>query len=158
VPALALSDEVILTQSIAILEFLEETYPDPPLLPKDPVARARIRAVANIVACDIHPLNNLCALNYLRNRLGQDQAAIDAWYAHWITEGFRAVEALIEGEPFCFGQKPTMADVVLVPQVYNARRFKVPLDAFPKIVRAEAASLALAPFANARPEAVGTQQ
>jgi maleylacetoacetate isomerase len=157
VPSLVTDTEAVLTQSVAILEWLEEAYPEPPLLPKDPVARAHVRAIVGIIACDIHPVNNLCTLNYLRDRLGQEQAAVDAWYAHWITEGFRAVEALIEGEPFCFGKSPTMADAVLVPQVFNARRFKVPLEAFPKILRADEAAMALAPFADARPEAVSGQ-
>ena len=154
VPTLVLDDGTVLIQSPAILEWLEETHPEPPLLPADPVARARVRAVAAIVACDIHPINNLSVLNYLRGPLHQEQAAVDAWYRHWILQGFHAIEALIEGQPFCFGERPTLADVVLVPQVANARRLSVPLDAFPKIVSVDAACAKIDAFAQARPEAV----
>jgi maleylacetoacetate isomerase len=153
VPALIL-DGTVLIQSPAILEWLEETHPDPPLLPPEPLARARVRAVAALVACDIHPLNNLSVLNYLRGPLGQEQAAVDAWYHHWILQGFPAIEALIEGNPFCFGDRPTLADVVLVPQVVNARRMQVPLEAFPKILAVDAACAKIDAFQRARPEAV----
>lgn len=152
VPSLRLDDGTILVQSPAILEWLEETHPEPPLLPRDPAARARVRAVAAIIGCDIHPLNNLSVLSYLRGPLGQEKDAVRAWYHHWILEGFPAVEALIGASPFCFGATPTLADVYLVPQVANARRYHVPLDAFPKIVAAEAAAAALPAFAAARPE------
>lgn len=154
VPSLVLDDGAVLIQSPAILEWLEEAHPEPPLLPADPVGRARVRAVAAIVACDIHPLNNLSVLNYLRGPLHQEQAAVDAWYHHWILQGFPAIEALIDPRPFCFGERPTLADVVLVPQVANARRLKVPLDDFPKIVAADAACAEVDAFARARPEAV----
>lgn len=154
VPSLMLDAGTVLIQSPAILEWLEETYPDPPLLPADPIARARVRAVAAIVACDIHPVNNLSVRNYLTGTLHVDQAAADAWYGHWILEGFRAIEALIEARPFCFGDRPTLADVALVPQVANARRSSVPLDEFPKIVGVDAACAEIDAFARARPEAV----
>jgi maleylpyruvate isomerase len=152
VPSLALPSGAVLTQSMAIIEYLEETQPEPPLLPADPLARAQVRAVADIVACDIHPLNNTAALNYLRNNLGRAEAEINAWYAHWITLGFDAIEALIRPGPYAFGASPSFADVALVPQVYNARRFNVPLERFPKIVGVDAECLKLAAFDRARPE------
>ena len=152
VPALALDDGEVLIQSLAIIDYLDETRPDPPLLPKDPIARAKARAMADIVACDIHPLNNTSPLRYLKRVLHQEQSAIDAWYHHWVTEGFEALEALVAPSPYCCGSAVTIADILLVPQVYNARRLKVPLDAFPKITAIEAACLALPAFDKARPE------
>jgi maleylacetoacetate isomerase len=157
VPALELDDGTILTQSPAILEWLEENHPEPPLLPADPTLRARIRAVAAIVACDIHPVNNLAVLKYLRGQLGHDQETVNGWYRHWIEEGFRAIEILVEGRPFCFGDQPTLADVALVPQVYNARRFDVPLDPFPNIARIDTVCAAVKAFVDAAPEST-TQQ
>jgi len=152
VPSLTLPGGEILVQSLAIVEYLNETYPQPPLLPPDPIARARVRAVAQIIACDIHPLNNLGTLQYLKRKLGQEQTAIDAWYHHWILTGFEAIEKMIKPGPYAFGAQVSLADVCLVPQVYNARRLKVPLDAFPKIVAVDAACLALPAFDKARPE------
>ena len=152
VPALELDDGTILTQSPAILEWIEETHPEPPLLPADPSLRARVRAVTAIVACDIHPVNNLAVLNYLRGQLGHDQETVNAWYRHWVEEGFRAIESLVEGKPFCFGDRSSLADVALVPQVYNARRFNVPLDQFPKITNIDAACATIKAFADAGPE------
>ena len=152
VPALELDDGTILTQSPAILDYLEEVHPSPALLPGDPVARARIRAVADIIGCDIHPLNNLPVLGYIKTEFGQDQAAVDRWYAHWITVGFEAIEQLIDPGQFAFGDTPGLADVFLVPQVFNARRFKVPLEAFPGICAVEQACLALPAFADAAPD------
>ncbi len=152
VPALQLSGGEVLTQSLAIIDYLDEVYPDPPLLPVDALDRARVRAAAQVVACDIHPLNNLCTLRYLKRELKQEQAAIDAWYHHWVIEGFTALERMIETGPYCFGSHVTLADVCLVPQVFNARRLNVPLAAFPKIVAVEAACLKLAAFDKARPE------
>jgi maleylacetoacetate isomerase len=157
VPALELDSGTILTQSPAILEWIEETHPEPPLLPADPILRARVRAVAAVVACDIHPVNNLGVLKYLRGPLGHDQETVNAWYRHWIEEGFRAIETLVEGEPFCFGDRPSLADVALVPQVYNARRFNVPLDPFPRIARINAACATIKAFVDARPEATVQQ-
>jgi maleylacetoacetate isomerase len=151
VPALAVDGEVLI-QSPAILEFLEETHPRPPLLPVEPVARAKVRAVCALIACDIHPLNNLAVLRYLKRQLGHDQAAIDAWYAHWIAQGFAAIERLLHPAPFAFGGAPSLADVYLVPQVNNARRLKLPLDAYPTIVAVDAACRALDAFAAAAPE------
>ncbi len=133
VPALVSGGEV-LTQSLAIIEYLEETQREPPLLPGDPVRRAKIRAIAQAIACDIHPLNNLVVLQYLKRTLKHDQASIDSWYAHWIVSGFEAIEAMIAPEPYAFGAEVSLADVCLVPQVANARRYKVPLENFPRIV------------------------
>jgi maleylacetoacetate isomerase len=152
VPALELSGGEVLLQSLAIIDYLDEVYPDPPLVPADALARAQVRAVAQIIACDIHPLNNLAVLNYLRHKLGQDQAAVQAWYAHWILQGFEAVEALIKPGPYAFGSHVTVADICLAPQVANARRLNVPLGDFPKIVAVDAACLKLAAFEHARPE------
>jgi maleylacetoacetate isomerase len=152
VPALVIGSGEVLIQSPAIIEYLDETHPDPPFLPKDPVARAKARALADIVACDIHPLNNTSPLRYLKRAMHQEQSAIDAWYHHWVTEGFEALEALLQPSPYCCGSAVTIADIFLVPQVYNARRLKVPLDKFPKIVAIEAACLALPAFDRARPE------
>jgi maleylacetoacetate isomerase len=151
VPALDLGDTV-LVQSPAILEYLDQTHPEPPLLPVGALARARIRAVCALVACDIHPLNNVGPLSYLKRRLGQEQAAIDEWYAHWIRQGFEAIEQMIEPGPFAFGARPTLADVYLVPQVYNARRFEVPLDPYPKVAAAAEACARLDAFEAAAPE------
>jgi maleylpyruvate isomerase len=152
VPALALDSGVVLTQSLAIIDYLDETHPKPPLLPADPVARAKVRAFAQIIACDIHPLNNLVALQYLRRALKHEQAEIDTWYHHWVLQGFEALEATIGSGPYAFGSEVTVADICLVPQVFNARRLKVPLEKFPKIVAVEAACLKLEAFDQARPE------
>src|SRR5271166_821740 len=152
VPSLALDDGSILVQSPAILEWIEERYPAPCLLPGDATERARIRAVVALVACDIHPINNLSTLNYLRAHFGATPEAITAWYCHWIEEGFACIERMIEGGRFCFSDRPTLADAVLVPQVFNARRFDVPLGAFPKVVAVETACLQLEAFAAASPE------
>jgi len=152
IPALVAPSGDVLLQSLAIIEYLEEVQPDPPLLPKDPIARAKIRALADIVACDIHPLNNVGPLRYLKREMNQEQSAIDAWYHHWVIEGFEALETLVEPAPYACGTKVTMADVYLVPQVNNARRLKVPLDKFPKILGIEAACLKLPAFDRARPE------
>jgi maleylpyruvate isomerase len=151
VPALSLSNGETLIQSLAIIEYLDEVYPDPPLLPAEAIERAHVRAVAQIVACDIHPLNNLLTLNYLR-KLGHDDATVNAWYASWIASGFEAIEKMIRPGPYSFGARVTQADLCLVPQVFNARRFKVPLDAFPKIVAVDAACNKLPAFEKARPE------
>ncbi len=151
VPALVLSGGETLIQSLAIVEYLDEIFPDPALLPAEATERAHVRAAAQIVACDIHPLNNSGTLAALR-QLGHGQDAIDRWYADWVTAGFTAIETLIEPGPYAFGSRVTLADLCIVPQVYNARRFKVPLDAFPKILAVEAACNTLAAFDRARPE------
>jgi maleylacetoacetate isomerase len=152
IPALIAPTGDMLIQSLAIIEYLDETHPDPPLLPKNPIARAQARAFAEISACDIHPLNNVGTLRYLRREMHQEQSAIDAWYHHWVIDGFEAIEALMQPAPYACGGHVTMADLCLVPQVYNARRLKVPLEKFPKIVGIEAACLALPAFDRARPE------
>ncbi|MFN3657822.1 MAG: maleylacetoacetate isomerase [Pseudolabrys sp.] len=152
VPALELSGGEVLTQSLAIIEYLDEVQPEPALLPADALERAKVRAVAQTVACDIHPLNNLVTLQYLKRALKHEQPEIDAWYHHWVIEGFRAIEAMIAPGPYACGAHVTLADVCLVPQVFNARRLKVPLDAFPRIVSVEAACLKLPAFDKARPE------
>jgi len=152
VPALKLDSGEIIIQSLAIIEYLDEVHPLPRLLPSDPVARAKVRALAQLVACDIHPLNNVGPLRYLKNEFGLDQARIDAWYHHWVKEGFEALEALVEASPYSGGSEVTLADLCLVPQVANARRLRVPLDRFPKIVAVDAACAKLSAFAEARPE------
>ncbi|AWB25939.1 maleylacetoacetate isomerase [Methylobacterium currus] len=151
VPSLVLDDGSVLIQSPAIIEYLEEVYPDPPLLPADPVARARVRAVAAIVGCDIHPLHNVGPLNHLRRDLGQPEEAVAAWIGHWISDSFAAIEALIGEDGHCFGPEPGLADVYLVPQVYAARRFAVPLEPFPRIVRATTLAEAHPAFQAAHP-------
>ncbi len=148
-------DGVALTQSAAIIEYLEQNHPTPPLLPDDAVARARVRALVNLVACDIQPLNNLQVLKYLKKDLGLGQDQIDAWYDHWILRGFTALEHLVEiygSERHCFGDSLTMADVYLVPQLWNARRFKTSLVGLPNLVRIDAALNEMDAFRNAAPE------
>ena len=152
VPALELSSGDILTQSLAIIEYLDDIQPEPPLLPADALARAKVRAVAQLIACDIHPLNNLIALRYLKRQLKHEQSEIDAWYHHWVIEGFTALEAMIAPAPYACGAHVTLADICLVPQVFNARRLQVRLDKFPKIAAVDAACLKLPAFDRARPE------
>jgi maleylacetoacetate isomerase len=152
VPTLKLDSGELITQSLAIIEYLDEVYPQPPLLPRGHVERAQVRALAQLVACDIHPLNNVGPLRYLKNELGQDQAKIDAWYHHWVREGFDALEAMVRPGPYSFGAEVTLADLCLVPQVANARRLKVPLDPYPRIVAIDAACAKLPAFQQARPE------
>ena len=152
VPALTLPDGDVLIQSLAIIEYLDETHPQPPLLPADALARAKVRALAQVVACDIHPLNNIAPLRYLKNPLKHEQAEIDAWYHHWVLDGFAALEAMIEPAPYSFGSQVTLADICLVPQLFNASRLKVPLERFPKIVAVDAACNALTAFEKARPD------
>jgi maleylacetoacetate isomerase len=154
VPTLALPDGPLI-QSLAIIEYLDEIHPSPPLLPANPFDRAKVRAFAQVIACDIHPLNNVAPLRYLKNKLGQEQAAIDAWYHHWIIDGFTALEAMvypIRSGPYAFGAEVTLADICLVPQVANARRLNVPLDRFPRLVAIDAACNKLDAFIKARPE------
>jgi maleylacetoacetate isomerase len=152
VPSFVTDAGDVLIQSLAIIEYLDETHPEPPLLPKEPLARAHARALAQIVACDIHPLNNVGPLRYLKRELHQEQNAIDAWYHHWVIDGFTALEALVRSGPYACGIAVTVADICLVPQIYNARRLNVPLDKFPKIVGIDAACMKLAAFDRARPE------
>lgn len=144
-----------LTQSMAILEYLEETHPEPALLPREAAGRARVRALAQAVACDIHPLNNLRVLQYLEHQLGVDPDRRKRWYVHWIMQGFEAIETLLQDAAtgrFCHGETPTLADLFLVPQVYNAKRFEVDLEVFPTIVRINDACLEDEAFAAAAPE------
>jgi maleylpyruvate isomerase len=152
VPALVTDSGDVLIQSLAIIEYLDEIQPKPPLLPNDPIARAHVRALAQLIACDIHPLNNTSPLRYLKHQLKQEQSAIDAWYHHWVIDGFEPLEQLVRPGPYCWGAEVTLADICLVPQVANARRLKVPLDKFPKIVAIDAACQKLAAFEKARPE------
>jgi maleylpyruvate isomerase len=154
VPALEI-DGAVLTQSPAILEWLEETHPTPPLLPADPVDRAHVRAMAALIGCDIHPLNNLRVGKALRETFGADQAAVDAWAARWVLPGFAALETLVarHGAGWCFGASPTLADCYLVPQIYSARRFNVPLDGFPRLLAVDAAAARHPAFIAAHPDA-----
>lgn len=154
VPALVDGDHV-LTQSVAIIEWLEERYPAPALLPTNTTHRARVRAMAAIVGCDIHPVNNKRILDYLRKHFACDDNAINAWCGTWISAGFEALEAMLQADTtrgdFCFGNTPTLADVYLVPQVESARRFKVDLGPYPHIVAIDKACNALEAFAKAAP-------
>ena len=155
VPALTLDSGETLIQSPAIIEWLEERYPTPALLPADPEARAHVRAMAAIVGCDVHPINNRRILQTLRQQFGADEAAINAWCATWITAGFDAIEALLAQDDtrghFCFGHSPSLADVYLIPQVESARRFGVDLARWPLIGAVDAACSALPAFAQAAP-------
>lgn len=142
-------------QSMAILEYLEEVYPEVPLLPADAAGRARVRQIANIIACDIHPLNNLRVLKYLTGPLGGSKEARDEWYRHWIMIGFEALEKILQDGKtgsYCHGDSPGFADVLLIPQMYNARRFKTPLEAFPTLVRIEELCNSTDAFVRALPE------
>jgi len=154
VPTLV-KDGQVMTQSPAIIEWLEETHPTPALLPTTPDDRARVRALAAMVACDIHPINNRRILEYLRHTLKTDEAAINTWCGHWITQGFDAYEALLAADPkragFSFGDRPGLADVYLVPQVESARRFKLDMARWPLIAAVDAACMALEAFQKAAP-------
>ncbi|CAM4301322.1 maleylacetoacetate isomerase [Bordetella muralis] len=155
VPTL-IDGDVALGQSMAIIEYLDETHPAPALLPADPVGRARVRAIAQTIACDTHPLNNLRVLKYLKRELKVDDAAKDAWYRHWVDLGLGAVESLLANSPatgkFCHGDTPGLADLCLVPQVYNARRLECDLSAMPNVVRIDAACRELQAFDLAAPD------
>ncbi|OCK58002.1 maleylacetoacetate isomerase [Bradyrhizobium sp. LMTR 3] len=153
VPTLEGVDGAVLTQSLAIIEWLDETHPNPPLLPKDPLRRAKVRAFALAIACDIHPVQNLKVLARLR-QLGLPEEKVTEWAAWANREGLAACEALIKGEkgPFCFGPTPTIADLCLVPQLANARRFGVDVSAFPRLLEAEAAAKEMKAFADAAPD------
>jgi len=154
VPTLELDDGTCLTQSLAIMEWLDEKHPTPPLLPKDPLGRARVRALADLIACEIHPLNNLRVLQHLK-RLGRTQDEIDTWYRHWIADGLAKLEADLgqSSGQFCHGDAPTQADCCLVPQIFNARRFDCRLDDVPTVMRVFDACMALPAFQQAQPSA-----
>ena len=155
VPTLVV-DGTPLTQSLAIVEWIDTTWPEPALLPTDPIMRAQARAMAQLVACDIHPVDNLRVLKRLEAQFGAGQAARDDWYGHWVVLGLAALEAMARASPrtgpYLGGATPGLADICLVPQMYNARRFAVPLDAFPRLVAADAAAAALPGFAAAHPD------
>jgi maleylacetoacetate isomerase len=152
VPALE-ADGKVITQSLAIIEWLDARHPEPRLIPADPDARAAAMARALVVAADTHPLNNLRVMRRLKE-MGVDEEGRNAWTRHWIAEGFAALEAMAGGGPFLGGDAPGIADLCLVPQMYNARRFETPLDAFPRLVAIDAAAAALPAFAAAHPDAV----
>ncbi len=155
VPALVLDDGAVLTQSLAIIEYLEETHPAPPLLPSGAEDRAFARAIALAIACDIHPLNNLRVLKYLGSAFNVDEPKRDEWYRHWIEEGFGAIESQLAARAsgaYALGDTPTIADICIVPQVANAGRVKLPMDPYPRIAAVNAACLAHPAFARARPE------
>jgi maleylacetoacetate isomerase len=154
IPMLEVGD-VRLTQSLAIIEWLDATYPEPRLIPVEPTARAHVMAKALVIAADIHPINNLRILKYLKAELGQEQDDVDSWYRHWIMQGFTALEAMVDpDQAYLSGDALGIADVCLVPQMYNARRFDVPLDAYPNLVRIDATCTALDMFKAANPDAV----
>jgi maleylacetoacetate isomerase len=154
VPALEVDGQTLI-QSLPIIEYLDETHPAPPLLPPDSAGRARVRALAAIVACDIHPFNNLRVLRYLHRPLGLDQTAIGAWYNHWIAAGFDAFERLLAGDSrtgkFCHGDRPGLADIALVPQVVNAERYRLDMTPYPTIMRIFQTCMQLDAFAKAHP-------
>lgn len=149
-------DGELVTQSLAIIEYLEETHPEPALMPVTAIERARVRGIALAIACDIHPIDNLRVLNYLTNELGVSDEARTAWYRHWVEVGLNAVEALVAGHPmtgrFCHGDTPGVADLCLVPQMFNAKRFDCDLSGCPELVRINNACLALPAFADASPQ------
>jgi maleylacetoacetate isomerase len=161
VPALEI-DGLVLTQSLAIIEYLDETRPAPALLPAGPAARARVRSLAQLVASDIHPLNNLRALQFLHAPLGVDEAGREAWYRHWVSDGLRALETRLAREPetgrYCHGDAPGLADCCLVPQLYNARRYGCDLDEFPVLLAIEAACRELDAFQQAAADAQADAQ
>ena len=156
VPALRLDDGAVLTQSVAIIEYLDEIHPQPPLLPHAPWARARVRALTQAIICDVHPLNNLRVLRYLEDDLHHDKEARETWYRHWVRLGFDALERWLVRDGatgrFCHGDAPTIADVCLVPQVFNARRFTVDLTPYPRIVEIDAACREMPAFQGAAPD------
>lgn len=153
VPALALADGRILTQSGAILEWLESCHPQQPLLPADPYQCARVRSLCNTVACDVHPLNNLRVLGYLGREFGASEAQKTAWYHHWLAAGFASLEPQLAGGDFAHGDAPGMADAFLVPQIYNALRFRFDMAPFPRLMRVYGHCSALPAFARAHPDA-----
>jgi maleylacetoacetate isomerase len=155
IPALEIP-EGVLSQSLAIIEYLDEQYPTPPFLPKDALGRAQVRSMALAIACDVHPLNNLRVLNYLKQQLQQDETNVNTWYRHWVTTGFVGLEELVQRHSsngrYCFGDSLSLADILLVPQMFNARRFNTDLSPFPTLVGISTHLEAQPAFAAARPE------
>jgi maleylacetoacetate isomerase len=155
VPALE-DDGQVLIQSLAIIEYLDETHPEPPLLPGHPADRARVRGLAQLIACDIHPLDNLRVLRYLAKPLGHDPATVETWFNHWIEIGFASLERILANDgqagTFCHGDAPGLADICLVPQVFNAQRYALDLKPYPTIMRIFDACMKRVEFENARPE------
>ena len=152
-PTLELDDGTRLTQSLAIIEYLDEKHPQPRLVPQEALARARVRALALLVACEIHPLNNLRVLQHLKRELGQSQEQIDTWYRHWIADGLAKLEAELAGNKgkFCYGDAPTMADCCLVPQIFNAKRYNSDLSPYPTTMRVFEHCMKLEAFDRAQP-------
>jgi maleylacetoacetate isomerase/maleylpyruvate isomerase len=149
-----IDDGEALSQSLAIMEYLDETHPEPPLLPKDALGRARVRSLSLLVACEIHPLNNLRTLQYLKRHLGQNEEQINSWYRHWVADGLLKLEADLSKAGtgrFCHGERPTMADCCLVPQIFNAKRYNSDLTAFPTVMRVFDACMKLEAFERAQP-------
>jgi maleylacetoacetate isomerase len=148
-----------LIQSMAVIEYLDEVYPEPPLMPKDPIGRSYVRAVSQVIGCEIHPLNNVRVLKHLKAQFGTDEAATNAWYEHWITEGLSGLEGYLAREglsgDFCYGNTVTMADICLVPQIFNARRFNCSLDAYPKLLAITDRCMTLDAFRAAEPSTQG---
>lgn len=155
IPALE-TDGVALSQSLAIMEYLDETHPAPAFLPSDAIGRARVRSMALAIVADLHPIDNLRVLNYLRKELGQDDNGVNTWYRHWVTEGFKGLESQAreysKGSRYCYGDAVSLADICLVPQMFNARRFETDLSAFPTLVAISKHLESLPQFDAARPE------
>lgn len=152
-PTLELDDGTTLIQSLAIIDYLDAVHPEPRLIPDDPLERARVQAVAQIIGCDIHPLNNTGTRSLLTSMFGADEKSLDSWTAYWIREGFAAIDRLIQPGPYAFGDRITLADICIVPQVYNARRYNVSLDEFPRVVAVDATARQHPAFLAAAPEA-----
>ena len=152
-PTLELDDGTKLIQSLAIIDYLDAVHPEPRLIPDDPLERARVQAVAQIIGCDIHPLNNTGTRSLLTSMFGADEKSLDSWTAYWIREGFAAIDRLIQPGPYAFGDRITLADICIVPQVYNARRYNVSLDEFPRVVAVDATARQHPAFLAAAPEA-----
>ena len=156
VPLLELDDGTRLSQSMAIIEYLDDSHPEPPLLPRDALGRARVRALAQSIACEIHPLNNLRVLKYLAKEIAVNEDTKNTWYRHWVRSGLESFErqlALWPESEFCFGNTPTLADCCLVPQIFNGQRFNTPLDGLPRTMAAFEACMALPAFQQAQPSA-----
>ncbi len=153
VPTLILQDGTVLSQSLAIIDWLEATYPNPALMPPSPVARAKVLAAAHVVAMDIHPINNLRVLKALTDQFGADAEAKTKWMQHWMSLGFNALNVMLDSKPFAFGDQPSLADVCLIPQLYNARRWGMNVSEWPKLAAIEKACLALPAFSETAPEA-----